>query len=340
MSDPEAAKAAAKATAKAIVEPLRAALYHRAGLAKALSVIADDAPIRLGHPLGPLTGAGELQARVLEPLYAALPDAEFRDFIRIAGADEDGAVWVGCCGNIMGTFRAPFLGIPPTGRPVTMRYHEFYRVENGRVQEMQGIWDLPELMMQAGVWPMAPSLGRDWAVSGPASQDGLSAAGDGAAARDHVVAMLTAMTRHPAEGGPEIMELGRFWHPDFTWYGPAGIGTMRGIGGFRAGHQIPFLRAMPDRAGGVGSGLRSHFFAQGDYVAVTGWPNMEMTLSGAGWLGLPATGQALTMRSLDFWRVEAGLIRENWVLVDLLDIYRQLGIDVFERLAELGPWPS
>jgi len=332
MSDPEAAKAA--------VEPLRAALYHRSGVAAALGVIADQAPIRLGHPLGPLTGPAELLGRVLDPLYAALPDAEFRDFIRVAGPDEDGAVWVGCGGNIMGTFRAPFLGIPPTGRPVTMRYHEFYRVEGGRVQEMQGIWDLPELMMQAGVWPMAPSLGRDWVTSGPASQDGLSAAGDGAAARDHVVAMLTAMVRHPSQGGPEIMELDRFWHPDFTWYGPAGIGTMRGIGGFRAGHQIPFLRAMPDRAGGVGSGLRSHFFAQGNYVAVTGWPNMEMSLSGAGWLGLPATGQALTMKSLDFWRVEAGLIRENWVLVDLLDIYRQLGVDVFARMAELGPWPS
>jgi len=42
------------------------------------------------------------------------------------------------------------------------------------------------------------------------------------------------------------------------------------------------------------------------------------------------------MRSLDFWRVENGLIRENWVLVDLLDIYRQIGIDVFARLVEFN----
>jgi hypothetical protein len=42
------------------------------------------------------------------------------------------------------------------------------------------------------------------------------------------------------------------------------------------------------------------------------------------------------MRSLDFWRVEDGLIRENWVLVDLLDIYRQVGIDIFARLAEFN----
>lgn len=328
------------AAAEAALAPLRAALYHRSGVASALGVIADDVPVRLGHPLGQLTGGTALYETVLAPLYAALPDAEFRDMIRIAGADADGAVWVGCCGNIMGTFRAPFLGIPATGRPVCMRYHEFYRLEAGQVREVQALWDLPELMMQAGAWPMAPSLGRDWVTSGPASQDGLAARGDGAAARDVVLQMLTAMTRHPSEGGPEVMELGRFWHADFTWYGPAGIGTMRGTGGFRAGHQIPFLRAMPDRAGGVGSGLRSHFFARGDYVAVTGWPNMEMTLTGPGWLGLPATGRPLTMRSLDFWRVERGLIRENWVLVDLLDVYRQLGVDVFARMAEMGPWLS
>ena len=42
------------------------------------------------------------------------------------------------------------------------------------------------------------------------------------------------------------------------------------------------------------------------------------------------------MRSLDFWRVEDSLIRENWVLVDLLDIYQQLGLDVFLRLSEFN----
>ena len=33
-------------------------------------------------------------------------------------------------------------------------------------------------------------------------------------------------------------------------------------------------------------------------------------------------------------RCEEGLIRENWVLVDLLDVYRQIGVDVFRRMEE------
>jgi hypothetical protein len=53
------------------------------------------------------------------------------------------------------------------------------------------------------------------------------------------------MKRHPSQGGPEVMEMPRFWHEKTNWYGPAGIGTGRGIAGFRNWHQIPFLNACP-----------------------------------------------------------------------------------------------
>ena len=52
-------------------------------------------------------------------------------------------------------------------------------------------------------------------------------------------------------------------------------------------------------------------------------------------LALRRPGKSLTRRSLDFWRCENGLVRENWVLVDLLHIYDQLGVDVFGRMREL-----
>ena len=38
-----------------------------------------------------------------------------------------------------------------------MRFHEFYLFEDGKVVEFQALWDIPDLMMQAGAWPMAPS---------------------------------------------------------------------------------------------------------------------------------------------------------------------------------------
>jgi predicted ester cyclase len=307
----------------------------------ALSVLlTEDAVFRLAHPLGEGLGADALYDRAYRALFAAWPDLERRDTIVIAGQDADGADWVGCCGYYTGTFAHPWLDIPPTGHQVAMRFHEFYRVERGKVAEIQAIWDIPEVMMQAGAWPMGPSLGRDWQVPGPATQDGLGPHGRdavdrGRAACRHVTGMLEHMVRHPSQGGPEVMQMDRFWHPRMNWYGPAGIGTARGIAGFRNWHQIPFLNAMPDR-GQRQDGIDVHLFGEGDYVGVTGWPNMRQTLSHPGWLGLPPTGQQITLRSLDFWRLENGLIRENWVLVDLLDVYAQLRVDVLGRMREFN----
>lgn len=327
---------------KALVAPLRAAQYDfsETGVRAALSAaLAPDALCRFCHPLGDMAGPEALHEGAYAPLVAALPDLERRDYIVMAGPTEQGEDWVGCGGSYVGTFRAPWLDIPPTGQMVHMRFHEFYRVVEGRVVEIQAIWDIPEVMMQAGAWPMAPSLGREWHVPAPATLDGL-VPGPRDAERSQascalIVEMLEHMTRHPSQGGPEVMQMERFWHPRMSWYGPSGIGTARGIAGFRNWHQIPFLSAMPDR-GQFAEEVTHHFFGDGPYAAVTGWPDMMQTVTGDGWLGIAPSGRRITMRSLDFWRVENGLIRENWVLVDLLDAFAQLGVDVFRRLREMN----
>ena len=330
--------------AHAVANPLADALYAACGDVAAMraaldAALAPDAAIRLCHPLGEAEGPGGLMDAALGPLAAALPDLERRCDIAVAGTVPEGgaagALWAGHCGHYMGTFRAPFLGIPPTGRPVHMRYHEFFRIEDGRAVEMQAIWDIPALMMQAHAWPMGPSLGVEWMAPSPATGDGRAPRGDARAAYDLVISMLTGLEKHPRTGGPEVMELDRHWHPAFQWYGPAGIGTSRGIAGFRRDHQVPFLNAMPDRHGAKDTPI---FFAEGDYVGTTGWPNMAMTVTGGGWLGIAPPGASITMRSLDFWRAENGLLRENWVLVDLLHVWDQLGVDVLARMRELtGP---
>ena len=142
--------------------------------------------------------------------------------------------------------------------------------------------------------------------------------------------MLKSLRNSPK--GVAAMELDRYWHPKMMWYGPAGIGSMRRISGFRHWHQTPFLKAMPDRFAFLEKGV---MFGDEEYVGFTAWPGGQSTLVGDGWLGIAPAGQQLTRRSLDFWRCENGMIRENWVLVDLLHIYDQLGVDVFERMREL-----
>lgn len=327
------------AALKALIGPYRTAMADASEVTvrSAMSTLfAPDATLHMCHPFGTLQGADAYWNVCLKPLLTAMPDLERRDMIVLAGTTPESQDWIGTMGNYMGTFTAPFLEIPPTGHIAHMRYHEFFRVDDGKIVEMQVIWDIPELMMQARAWPMAPQLGAYLCTPGPMTCDGLTVTGDGHATKDHVLGMLTALCRHPANPDPAIMELERYWHPRFNWYGPAGIGTGRGISGFRNWHQIPFLRAMPDRKLDAMGDLMSHWVAEGDYVCETGWPNMRLTLSDDGWMGIAPAGCEVLLRSLDFWRIENGKIRENWVLVDLLDLYSQVGIDVFARLGDFN----
>lgn len=327
---------------KELIAPLRAAMYDfdlEAVRAALHAVCAPDVVFRLAYPFETIVGVDAYVDAVYAPLMAGWPDLERRDWIVMAGPTPEGADWVGCGGSYVGTFKAPWLDMPPTGHLVHMRFHEFYRFEEGRITEMQALWDLPEVMMQAGAWPMSPSLGREWHVPGPTSCDGhVPGPYDvdaGAASCQHIIDMLDHLKLHPSQGGPEVMEMPRFWHPKMTWYGPAGIGTGRGIEGFRKWHQIPFLNGMPDRGQYVDE-IEYHFFGDGPYAAVTGWPDMYQSITHGGWLGIAPTGKKIEMRSLDFWRVEKGLIRENWVLVDMLHMYDQIGVDVLARVREFN----
>lgn len=323
---------------KALVKKLCAALYNYQdeNVSKIVhSLFAPDALIQLAYPFETLDGPQGLIDQALAPLRAAFGNLERRDMIIMSGSAPEGD-WVGCCGHYMGRFAKPWLDIPPTGHMAAMRFHEFFRIENGRIVEMQALWDIPELMMQANAWPMAPSLGRDWRALSPASQDGLNDLhGDDTTSKHSmqiVGDMCDALGRF-AQGGVEAMELEKYWSPNCSWYGPAGIGSCHGISGFRNWHQIPFLNGMPNRVGDAHAG---HLFSEGNYVAFTAWPGMSATISNDGWMGIAPANQKITMRSLDFWRCEGGLIRENWVMVDLLSIYAQVGVDVLARMREFN----
>lgn len=324
---------------KQAIERLNQALYNYDGdnvQSLINELFSDDATIQLAHPLETLANREALYTEAFAPLATAIPDVERRTYITMAGRDNN-ADWVGTAGYYTGTFMQPWLHIPPTGHQVTMRFHEFYRFENDKIVEMQSLWDIPELMHQAGAWPMVPSLGREGIAPAPATLDGNLVGREfkpdhSENSRDLVLKMLTGLGKF-ASGGVAAMQLEKYWHPRCSWYGPSGIGACRGIAGFRNWHQIPFLNALPDRRTIEGNG---YLFAEGDYVGFTAWPGMAMTVSGDGWLGIAPSNQEITLRSLDFWRCEGDFIRENWVLVDILHAYQQVGVDVLARMREFN----
>jgi predicted ester cyclase len=328
------------ASSKASFSAFRSALYDcdASKLQDQLKEICStDCVVRLPFPMGDVAGANGLVQVGYGPLLEAIPDLERRDYV-VAGAIDRGEHWIGCGGYYTGVFEHPWLDIPPTRHLVTMRYIEFFRFEGDQIVEAKLLWDIPALMMQANAWPMAPSMGVEMNVPGPATHDGviahLSDASQSAASMSLVNAMLEGLGKF-AEGGAEAMELDKFWHPKMNWYGPAGIGSNRRISGFRNWHQIPFLNAMPDRSSDKENGGYDCYFADGDYVLFCGWPGMKATITGDGWMRIAPSGQKIDMTSLDIWRCENGLIRENWVMIDILDIWHQLGVDVLAHMREM-----
>lgn len=285
----------------------------------------------------------EAIADVWTQLHAALPDLERRDEIHVAGPNlPDPRVsttrathLVACMGTYQGRFLADLCDIPATGQTVTLRFCEAHEIIDGKIAATYMMLDLADLMLQAGVWPFVRSLGAEGMWRGPASADGvqLTGAAPDTAAMDVVLAMHGALQSFDGKN-LDSMPHADYWHPNFMWYGPSGIGTTRGLEEFRAHHQIPFLIGFPDR-GGTGHYIR---ISDGDYAVTGGWPSVAGTHLGP-WLGMPATGKRINMRVMDFYRLADGRIAENWVPIDVIDIAKQMGVDVFERVRHMTGKP-
>lgn len=285
-------------------------------------------------PIGEGIGTGFIDTGLLRPLTDALPRFELRTDIALAGTFQDND-WTATSGHVFGRFEAALFGIPPTGRIVHIRFGCFERWVDGQVAETLLLLDLPALMLQAGVWPLAPAMGPLLMAPGPRGGGGVrSGSSGGEASLALVEAMIGGLMRFD---GQDLVTMGMsaFWTEDFHWYGPGPIGNFRGHRDYERGHQRPFLTAFPDRAGG---NHRARF-AQGRLVASTGWPSITATHRRGGWLGLAPTGRAVTMRVMDFWLADdpAGDLRlaENWVMIDIPDLLSQLGLDLFARMAQL-----
>ena len=134
----------------------------------------------------------------------------------------------------------------------------------------------------------------------------------------------------PTRAVLDEMEQAKHWHKDFMYYGPAGIGTTRGLKRFEDYHQIPFLVAFPDRGGSA----QGHFIRIGDgfYAVTGGWGYLRATHTGGELFGAPPTGKRVKMRVMDFYRCDDETIVENWIPIDVPHLLLQMGVDVFGRM--------
>jgi predicted ester cyclase len=301
------------------------------------ALYAPDAACFVSHPFNELHGCEAIERAFWQPFKRAFPDAERTDTLVAAGEFQD-AMLVACLGHYQATFAADWLGIPASHKVTFIRYGEAHKFIGGRIAQSWMLVDLLDVMRQAGIWMLTPSLGAE--VQWPAPGGGAGLGLDSCDVAGGAASLALVLAMHAGLGtfdGKTLTSMGhaRFWTRNFAWYGPAGIGTTRGLAGFEAHHQIPFLTAFPDRRGG------QHFIriAEGSHVVTGGWPSVTATHTGDGFLGMPATGRRVGMRVMDFYRCENGLIAENWVPIDIIHLLKQIGFDVFERLAHLRGSP-
>ena len=50
----------------------------------------------------------------------------------------------------------------------------------------------------------------------------------------------------------------------------------------------------------------------------------------------PRRYRRLVVNGLDFWRREGDQFTENWVFVDMVHLFRQFGIDLFDRIKNIN----
>lgn len=298
----------------------------------ALSYLDTEVLWCAAHPINDLNGHEEFLSCYWNPIKSALPDIEYKPFIMLEGDYQD-QQWVNSTGYLIGTFKEPLFEIPPTGKTLYLRYGELMRVHDGKIVECYIIPDFIDAMNQAGVNPARASLGHSGLVMPPSTMDGLRL--DNIDEQESLKSLKLVHDMHAGLSrydGQSLLSMDqeKFWHQDFMWYGPGGIGTTRSLDGFRKHHQGPFLTAFPDRS--VDTSIS--FIAEANYVATGGWPHMSATHTGDGWIGLPASGNELTMRVMDFWRREGELLRENWVSIDMIHILLQMDHDVFQQMRE------
>ena len=284
------------------------------------------------HPFNEINGPERVASEFWIPLFRNFGALQRRIDIFFAGEnrlDGKAGTWVCSMGHLVGLHDGPWLGIRPTRKLAFLPYAAFHLVRDGLVVETAMYFDIPHLMMQAGLAPFPAQAAAQIVQPGPRTCDGLhfDACPEAEAQRtiDVINAMISDLGQWDA-GMPLERELERTWHDDMMWWGPAGIGSCYTIERYAKQHAAPFRAAFAERS------RTRHVcrIAEGCYGGFFGWPNFTAVHTG-GFMGMPATGKKGEFRVIDIYRRAGERLAENWVFIDLLHFWHGQGVDVLGR---------
>ena len=290
-------------------------------------------------PINTLSGIEAFVTDYWQPLLYSFPDLKRQTHIFIGGrssgrADglKDGRMWVGATGLFNARFANDYLAIPANNEPVCIRWGEFCRIDDDKIVESFFLLDFVDLMQQAGFQVLPPSRGIDCLYPPPRAKDGIMLEAQdeqvSAYSLDHIRRFIFDALNSYDQSALKSMGIADYFHPDVQWYGPGGIGACLSLRDFENNHQRHWLHAYPDRRVQDLDAL----IAEGPYSGGPGWAGVKAMHTGD-YLDVPATNRPVEFNGLDFWKLENDRYVENWVFVDMVHLFRQFGIDLFDRLA-------
>jgi len=113
---------------------------------------------------GTKVGLQEFKDNWVLPFRAAFTDKVCIDEARVCEGE-----WMAAFGHQIATHSGEFMGIPPTGKRVEIRYMDFWKVQDGKIIDSWVMVDFPHVMQQLGVDPFQ---GRGWErLDPPREQD-------------------------------------------------------------------------------------------------------------------------------------------------------------------------
>ena len=212
---------------------------------------------------------------------------------------------------------------------MSIRWGEFCRVEKEQITEVYFLIDLIDLMEQVGINVLPTSRGKSGVYDAPAAADGVllnsNDSQESLYSRQHLRKFIFDGLNAFDQDNLASMGMAEYFHPDMKWYGPGGIGACLSFQEFEKLHQQPWLVAFPDRSVQNLNAL----FAEGAYSAAPGWSGVKGTHTGP-YLSCPATGNPVEFNGLDWWKREGQVYTENWVFVDMMHLFSQLGVDLMQ----------
>lgn len=305
--------------------------------------LAADLVTNAHEPVGRLDGRERFFSGYWEPLCAAFENLQRTTHVFIGGAscgrrdgrgDLDGEQWVGGTGVFTGRFTRPYLGLQPSKQKVTLRWGEFCRIRDGRIDQIFLLIDLIDLLQQIGLEVLPPSKGVDGLWPAPWKGDGvLLEPQDGTDSNyslEHIWRFIYQGLNGYDKSDLRSMGMADWFSPRVHWFGPGGIGACLNFEEFQSRHQEPWLRAFPDRQVQDLTAL----IAEGSYSGGPGWAGVLARHSGA-YLDCPATHQYLEVNGIDFWKREGERYVENWVFVDMIHLFQQFGVDLLAKARSL-----